>query len=137
MTLTIVDTGPLVAFLNRRDGYHFWTRARLQSIAPPMHTCEAVITEVLHLLRYIPKGHQQLWEMIRRQALTLSFELRDNSARVAKLMQRYADTPMSFADACLVCMSEDAPNSHVLTLDSNFRIYKRHGRRAIPSIRPD
>ncbi len=51
-------------------------------------------------------------------------------------MQRYADQPMSFADACLVRMTELHPDSMLITLDGDFRVYRRHGRQAIPLATP-
>ncbi|HNG34544.1 MAG TPA: pilus assembly protein, partial [Blastocatellia bacterium] len=56
---------------------------------------------------------------------------------VSKLLEKYADVPMSFADACLVRMSELYPDSAVFTLDSDFKIYRRNGRQAIPLIFPE
>jgi len=51
-------------------------------------------------------------------------------------MVKYANVPMSFADACLVKMSEQYSKSVVLTLDSDFLIYRRHGNQSIPTIMP-
>jgi predicted nucleic acid-binding protein len=53
------------------------------------------------------------------------------------LMQRYESVPMSLADACLVRMSEIYPNSSILTLDSDFTIYRKHRHQIIPLIMPD
>ena len=66
----------------------------------------------------------------------LGFSLQDHTGKVAALMEKYADVPMSLADACLVRMSEIHDNCKVFTLDSDFKIYKRNGRRAIPLIYP-
>ena len=52
-------------------------------------------------------------------------------------MQRYGNVPMSFADACLVCMAEELPSSRVFTLDSDFQVYRRHARQMIPLLMPD
>jgi len=51
-------------------------------------------------------------------------------------MARYQSVPMSFADACLVRMSELWPKTPVFTLDSDFRIYRRNKRQSIPLIAP-
>jgi uncharacterized protein len=55
---------------------------------------------------------------------------------VLKLLEKYADVPMSFADTCLVCMTETLNDPLLLTTDSDFRIYRRHGRQMIPCVLP-
>jgi predicted nucleic acid-binding protein len=53
-----------------------------------------------------------------------------------RLMEKYADVPMSLADACLVRMSEAASDAVILTTDRDFRIYRRHGRQVVPCLTP-
>ena len=67
----------------------------------------------------------------------LPLRLQDEHSAVKVLLARYADVPMSLADACLVRMSEQYTNSLVLTCDSDFRRYRRHRRQRIPTIMPD
>ena len=55
---------------------------------------------------------------------------------ILALMQKYAALPMSFADACLVRMTEVLPDPILLTTDTDFRVYRRHGRKAVPCILP-
>jgi predicted nucleic acid-binding protein len=62
--------------------------------------------------------------------------LESNLDRVLSLMKKYADTPMDFVDACLVAMTEEKRDCQLITLDSDFRIYRRFERRAIPLIIP-
>jgi uncharacterized protein len=66
----------------------------------------------------------------------LSFHLEDEAAAIGALMEKYDDVPMSLADACLVRLSELYPKLPLLTLDSDFRVYRRHGRQQIPVIAP-
>lgn len=132
----IVDTGPLVAFLNSRDTWHEWAVARLSEIESPLETCEAVLTEAAFLLRADPRGPDALLEMLERGLLLCRFELNEEAEHVRRLMKRYADTPMSLADACLVRLTEQRRQAKVLTLDSDFRRYRRLGRQVIPLIAP-
>jgi uncharacterized protein len=67
----------------------------------------------------------------------MSHHFKIRAAALRRLMTRYATVPMSLADSCLVRMSEIYPKSHVFTLDSDFRIYRRNGRQMIPTIAPD
>ncbi len=65
-----------------------------------------------------------------------AYHLADHTGRVRQLMAKYAQTPMSLADACLVCMAEVHPESTVFTTDRHFRIYRKHGRTVIPVLMP-
>jgi predicted nucleic acid-binding protein len=132
----IVDTGPLVAFLNKRDTWHEWAVGQLAAIEPPLETCEAVVSEAVFLLRVDPRGSDALLELVERNLVVCSFHLNDALEHVRRLMKRYQDVPMSLADACLVRMTEERRASRVLTLDSDFRRYRRLGRQVIPLIAP-
>ena len=105
--------------------------------APPLFSCESVITETCYLLRRLPATVQKLLGFLRDGHLSLAFDLEGQTDRVAKLMAKYSDLPMSLADACLVRMTELRSEGIVLTLDSDFRLYRRHGRQTIPTIMPD
>ena len=133
---TLVDAGPLVAFLNRGDAHHVWARSQLARLQPPLVTCEAVLAEACDLLRRHPGGVPALLTVVDRGLVSVGFRLDEHVRRVAELMDRYADVPMSLADACLVRMSELSPGADVLTLDPGFRHYRRLGRQTIPLIIP-
>ena len=130
----LVDTGPLVAFLNRRDRFHEWTATQWNQIAPPMLTCEAVISEACFLLSSIKGGSDQVLLLIHRKILMISFHLDEHIDPINKLLLKYQSVPMSLADACLVRMSELRSNSRVFTLDSDFNLYRKNGRQVIPTI---
>jgi len=132
----IIDAGPIVAFLSRRDQYHEWAVAQLAGIAPPLLTCEAVLSEACFLLGRARTSARGVLELVQRNLISPAFRLEDEVAPISKLMERYASVPMSLADACLVRMTEQRSGSAVLTLDSDFRTYRRHGRQAIPLIAP-
>ena len=133
---TVVDTGPLVAFLNRGDAHHAWARAQMERLEPPLITCEAVLAEACHHQRRPPEGVPALLEMVDRGLISVAFRLDEHVRRVRELLRRYADVPMSLADACLVRMSEVAPGALLFTLDGDFRVYRRLGRQTIPLIIP-
>jgi len=132
----LVDTGFLVALLVGRDANHGWAVTQAARAPPPWKTCDAVLSEAFHLLG--AAGGAALTALLERQSVVPAFALReDNSlAAVLALMRKYADVPMSFADACLVRMTETLADPLVLTTDGDFRIYRRHGRRTIRSIMP-
>lgn len=133
---TLVDTGPLVAFLNRGDTHHAWARAQMERLEPPLVTCEAVLAEACYFLRRHPEGVPALLEMVDRGLVSVEFRLDEHVKRVRDLLRRYADVPMSLADACLVRMSEVESGSRVFTLDGDFRVYRRLSRRTITVLLP-
>lgn len=132
----IVDTGPLVALLNRNDTHHAWVVQQLRDIQPPMFTCEAVLAEVTYLTRQSSGARIALMEMLAEGFLSIGLAVAEQHAALLTLLRRYADVPMSLADACLVRMSEIHPRSLVLTLDSDFGIYRKNGRQVIQLLCP-
>ena len=137
MTQVIVDTGPVVAFLNKRDAFHKRVCEVLDTVEPPMVTCDAVLSEACFLLRRVRGGPDAVLELVARGLLVPSFRVDAELAPIRKLMTKFANVPMSLADACLVRMSELERDSKVLTLDSDFTIYRRNGRQVVPTIMPD
>ena len=132
----LLDTGPLVALLNRRDRFHPWAKARMSELASPLFTCEPVLAEACFLLRASPDGAAAVLELLERGVLTVAFQLAPHAGTLAALMAKYADVPMSLADACLVRMSELDEKSAVLTVDGDFLLYRRRGRQVIPTMLP-
>lgn len=137
MTRILLDTGPLVAFLNRRDHRHTWVTETLGSLDPPLWSCESVLSEACFLLRNVKGGAEAVLELVSREIVIPEFPLREEAAAVGKLMEKYADVPMDLADACLVRMTELHRESALLTLDGDFRIYRRNRREEIPLIAPE
>ena len=132
----IVDTGPLVAFLNKRDVYHQWALQRFSELEPPFLTCEPVLSEVCFLLRNFSDASSKVFGMLDRDLIQIAFSLQRERDAVHDLMQKYRDLPMSLADACLVRMGEQFSGSTVCTLDSDFKIYRKEQRKVIPVLMP-
>jgi uncharacterized protein len=130
----LVDAGFLVALLSRRDSHHQWAVTQTPGHAPPWRTCEAVLSEAFHLVG--ARGAPGLGALLRRRAVIAAFDLDNDVDSVLKLLQKYADVPMSLADACLVRMTETLPDPVILTTDSDFRIYRRHSRQMVPCLMP-
>jgi predicted nucleic acid-binding protein len=130
----LVDTGFLVALLNRRDANHRWAAGQATRLPPPWMSCEAVLSETFHLLG--GRGSANLAALLRRGAVICSYRFADDMDAVLRLLGKYADVPMSFADACLVRMTEMLNDPVLLATDTDFRIYRRHGRQVIPCVLP-
>ena len=137
MRVRLVDTGPLVATLNRRDKHHRWAKELLAAVRPPLLTCEAVLSEAAYLLRDVAGGPPALLELVTRGLVQSPFRLQDEAAAVRQLLTRYASARMDLADACLVRMAELHADCELLTIDTEFRdIYRRRGRQVIPTVMP-
>jgi predicted nucleic acid-binding protein len=121
----LLDTGPLVAGINRRDRFHEWAKMRFGEIAPPLWTCEPILSESCHLLRACPGGSAAVLELVSRGIVKVAFRLEDHILPIAKLMAKYASISMSLADACLVRMSELDSHATIMTMDADFKIYRR------------
>jgi len=130
----IADSSALVALVRHDDQHHRWLNASIDALPSPWRTCEAALSETFHLVGV--RGAPKIKEMLRRGAVVLSFDLAAELEVVLALMDKYADVPMSLADACLVRMSETLPEPVVLTTDADFKIYRRHSRQVVPCVMP-
>jgi predicted nucleic acid-binding protein len=132
---TICDTGPLVAYLNRRDPYHEWAFTLMQQVSPPLLTCAPVLTEAAYFLREDRLDVDPLFQLLERGVLDVAFDVAAHWPRMRTLMTRY--TRMDLADASIVVMSELHSRCQVLTVDrTDFTVYRRHDRQLIPFIAP-
>ena len=132
----LIDSGAIVAALRRRDQHHAWARSHFQALSDPCITCEAVISECFFLLERATEGKERLASMLERGIIVADFPFAAHRNETLRLLRRYADTPMSFADACLVRMAELHGDALVFTTDRDFQIYRKNGRQAIPLISP-
>jgi len=130
----LIDTSVLVALLSRNDRYHQWAIEVVSSLRTPFLTCEAVITETCFLLKRNAQSNRQVFAFLERGALEIPFVLAREFQAVSALMVQYQTVPMSLADACLVRMAELFPGSQLLTLDSDFQIYRMNRDQTIPVI---
>jgi predicted nucleic acid-binding protein len=101
-----------------------------------MLTCDAALSEVCYLLQRARCEVGGLREILRRNVILSGFGSAHGIDRALELMARYRDVPMSLADACLVVMIEQNPDSVLFTLDRDFTIYRQQRRRLIPLIAP-
>ena len=132
----VIDTGPLVALLNSRDAHHDWAKQALSTLPPPLFTCEAVISEACFLVSKLKGGPEMVMSLVADGIVKPTFRLADEVDAVRALMKRFSSVPMSLADACLVRMTELEPRATVITLDQDFRLYRRNGRKTVPHQSP-
>ncbi len=136
MRSAIVDTGPLVAFFDRAERHHRWVAERIEELEAPLLVCEPVLAEAMHLLMRYSAAQEALLGLVEHGALQIAFHVDDHIAELRSLHRKYRDRPMSLADACIVRMAEIHERHVVLTLDSDFLVYRKHGRVPIALICP-
>jgi uncharacterized protein len=129
----IADTGFLVAFANRNDHYHTWAVRIAEGVTEPLLTCEAVLAETAFHLQSVPL----VLSMVTEGLVEVAFDCRSQLAQLTVLAERYRDRHPDLADLCLIRMSEIHPRHSVITVDrSDFQIYRRNKREAIPLLCP-
>ncbi len=137
MTEGLLDTGPLVSLLAAGLRHHTWAVEQWKRLRPPLLTCEPVLTEAAFLLKREGRDAEPLFALLERGVIRIALAVQEEQADLRALMHRYRQRPMSLADACLVRLSEIHMAAEVITLDSDFRIYRRHGNRVIPVRMPE
>lgn len=128
----IADTGFIVAFLNRRDQYHAWAVALARQVSQPLVTCEAVLAEAV----FHTSSAEKVLALLEDELLRVDFDLTACRPRLATLASRYADRCPDLADLCLICLSEHFPKLPVITVEGDFKVYRRHQRETIPILTP-
>lgn len=128
----IADAGFIVAFGNRDDQYHSWAAALATQVTEPLLTCEAVLAEAAYQL----SSTSLIFDLLTDGLFKLSFNLEENLERVEQLSDSYKDRNPDLADLCIVRMSELYPKHVVVTVDSDFRVYRRNKREPIPLLLP-
>ncbi len=135
-TKILLDSGPLVGFVSATDQHHRWAAEIWGSLYEPLWTCEAVLSETIFLLQSDGNSIDPLLELFERGLVKLDFEISTHQSDVWQLLRKYADQPMSLADACLVRLAELNDNCQIFTTDKDFLVYRRKGRSLIPLLAP-
>jgi uncharacterized protein len=130
----LTDTGPWVALHCRDDAFQGWARDQFAQITSPLMTCEAVAAETCFLLARGGHDPAKALAPIARGVVRVGMVLGDEITPVQALFERFYNVPPSLADACLVRMSELYERCRVFTLDADFHIYRRQGRKVIPVL---
>jgi len=128
----IADTGFIVAFRNRNDQHHAWAVDVARQLDGASLTCESVLSEAAFHLR----SSEAVLVLISSGMLEVGFDCGQNILQLQDLATRYADRHPDLADLCLIRMSELYPRHMVVTVDEDFRVYRRNKREAIPLLCP-
>jgi predicted nucleic acid-binding protein len=132
----LLDTGPWVALMSRNDTHHRWAVEQFRCFQPPLLSCEVVVAETCFLLKRSGFDPSLALQFIERWAVQLPFVLQEQIGSVSSIFKRYENVPASLADAALFRQAEMYDSPLLLTTDSDFHIYRRHGRQTIPLVSP-
>lgn len=120
----LLDTGVIVAVLDRSEGNHSRCIQAMADVAQPLVTCEAVIAESCFLLRDLAGAPETILENVEKGVFQIPFAITRSSSAVRSLLRKYRDRPIDFADACLIRLAEELNTGQILTLDSEFQFYR-------------
>jgi uncharacterized protein len=126
----LLDTGFLVASLDRKEDRHEECAEILSSLDRQLISCESVIAEANYLLRHTSNGTKYLFENIEKGTIAIPWMIQGNATRLQNLFTKYSPARMDLADACLILMAEDFEIPDILTLDSDFLHYRWAGKKA-------
>jgi predicted nucleic acid-binding protein len=137
MKPVLLDTGFIVALLDRSESIHKMCARTVREVAVPLVTCEAVIAESCYLLRNLPGASEAVIENIAAGIFQVPLQLSRDTAGVKQVLQKYKDREIDLADACLICLADEFGTADILTLDQDFAIYrwgKNKPFRMLPSV---
>ncbi len=136
MKPVLLDTGVIVALLDRDEGAHRICAAAVHAAAAPLITCEAVIAESCYLLRNFPGAPEAILDNLVAGIFQIPFQISKEATSIKQILRKYRDRKIDLADACLIRLAEEFETGEVLTLDKDFTIY-RWGRNKPFRILPE
>lgn len=121
----LLDTGPLVALLSERDAEHARAKLLFSECLPPFRCCEAVVAEACFLMKKVhTEGPAEVVALGRKGVYEIALSLDDHRANIEALLKKYADRPISLADACLIRCAEVHQETRIFTFDADFSVYR-------------
>jgi len=136
VTSVLVDSSFFVALYDKREAAHLCCREAYEAVNAPLVTCEACIVEAFHLLGHAHAAVDAVFKSIEQGSLEVPFQLCLHARAIGELMRKYRDTPVDFADACLIHMADELNTGDILTLDSDFKHYRWRRNRSFHLLIP-
>jgi uncharacterized protein len=124
MKPVLLDTGFIVALLDRSEHLHKACARTVREVEAPLVTCEAVIAESCYLLRNLSGASEAVIENIAAGIFQVPFQLSRDTAGVKQVLRKYKDRKIDLADACLIRLADQFGTADILTLDHDFAIYR-------------
>ncbi len=128
--IAILDTGPWVALIDRSESRHAECVQWLKKFSGRLYSTETVLTEVLYLLNFSTTAQCAALDFVLEAVVEIVPVNTKSLKKVKSMMKKYADLPMDFADATIVCLAIDAGIQNIVTFDrKDFAIYKLPGKK--------
>ena len=134
MQKTLIDAGPIIALFDRSDNYHTEMKHFMSRFKGMLVTTWPVVTESLHMLDFHVQAQTDFLRWLQRDALSIHELGKDAITRIIELTEKYADLPMDFADATLLVTSETTGIRDIITIDSNFFVYRDLRKKMLNNI---
>ncbi len=124
MKPALLDSGVIVALLDRSEWFHQACSETVGTLELPLVTCEAVIAECCYLLRNLPGAPEATIENVVAGIFQVPFQLSREAAGVKQNMRKYRDRKIDLADTCLIRLADEFETADILTLDRDFEVYR-------------
>jgi len=132
----LLDTGVIVAWLDRSEHYHAHCVRVLEDLEQPLVTCEAVIAESCYLLCTIHGAPETVLANVEQGVFQIPFQLTSAASTIRSILHKYRDVPADLADACLIHLADELETGEILTLDSDFARYRWRRNRPFQPLIP-
>ena len=120
----LIDTGPIIAIFNKNDKYHEKIKNFLKNYQGKLTSTWPVVTEVSHMLDFNIQTQMDFLTWIKLGGLTIEDIEKEDLNRIIELSRKYSDVPMDLSDASLVVLSEKINLKKIITIDSDYYIYR-------------
>jgi predicted nucleic acid-binding protein len=132
----LIDTGAIVALLDRSERHHEACVETLEHLTSPLVTCEAVIAESCYLMRRLPGAAEAVLENVAKGVFRIPLELAAAAPQVQRILRKYRNQEIDLADACLIHLAGEVRSGDILTLDSDFEVYRWGANRPFQRLLP-
>ncbi len=134
MQNTLIDAGPLIALFDKDDRFHAIVTTFLKDYKGHLITTWPVITEASHILDFNIHVQIGLLRWIEREAVQIADLGLEHITRLIELAEKYSDVPMDLADGSLMVVAEMTGIHDILTIDSDYYIYRTHDKRYLNNL---
>jgi predicted nucleic acid-binding protein len=131
---TLVDAGPLIALFDSSDAHHTSTRSFLENFHSRLFTTWPVLTEATDMLSFSTISQTNLFLWTKRNGVVLFPLAREHLDRLMILFKKYSDVPVDLADASLLIAAEDLGVTDILTIDSDYSVYRTSSGKALRNL---
>jgi len=132
----LLDTGVIVALLDRSERWHKDCATALDAIYSPLITCEPVIAEACYLTRRLPGAPAAILQNVAAGTFQIPIQLSRCAAAIQRIIRKYRDREVDLADACLIHLASELRTGEILTLDGDFAVYRWGENRRFRPVLP-